>query len=146
MRAFTAAEPWQRAVADDRTGTSAVTLDGLAARVGMTKPALVKIDCEGYEVNILRGASQMIERARPAFMIECNEPALQGAGTTPEELFGLLRQAQYSSFYLASFAGECQPGKEIVGKPTATEFNFAAIPNELVTSERWTKSLAALAS
>ena len=141
----TGREPWQRAVPDEKCGVCAVTLDGLAARAGISEPALVKIDCEGYEVKILEGATRMLEQARPAFMIECNEPALHATGTNPGELFSILRQAQYSCFYLASFVGGCEPGKKIVGEPTSTEFNFAAIPDESVTGERWLKSLAALA-
>ena len=136
-------EPWQRATADE-AGTNAITLDALSQEAGFPTPALVKIDCEGYEVNILRGATRMLGTVRPAFMIECNESALEGAGTTVAALFQLLAEARYSCFYLASFAGPCQPGAEIVGTPTATEFNFAAIPLELVAGERWTQSLAAL--
>ncbi len=39
-----------------------------------TRPALVKIDVQGFELNVLRGGSNTIDRHRPVFIIENDEP------------------------------------------------------------------------
>lgn len=137
-------EPWQRVRQDNMHGSCAVTLDSISTSYGAGPPSLVKIDCEGYEVRILRGAPRLLGESRPAFMIECNGPALEAAGTTPAELFDILRSADYACYYLAAFAGECRPGEQI-GELSATEFNFAAVPAEAVGGERWQRSRAAFA-
>ena len=40
---------------------------------------LIKIDVEGYELNVLKGAEQLIEKFHPKMVIEINEIALEQA-------------------------------------------------------------------
>jgi FkbM family methyltransferase len=47
-----------------------LTLDGAAGLHG--NPDLIKIDVEGAELNVLRGAEKLIERAQPAIFFECD--------------------------------------------------------------------------
>ena len=54
---------WERINHMDQ-GTStvkAVTLDGLAARLGLSGPYLLKLDVQGAEVQVLRGARQLLD-------------------------------------------------------------------------------------
>lgn len=46
------------------------TLDQLCGRVGMTRLDFVKIDVEGGELDVLRGGQYVIEKFRPAMLIE----------------------------------------------------------------------------
>lgn len=59
--------------------------------------ALVKMDVEGWEANVLRGAANALTRTRHV-IIEINPPALARAGSSQEELFELLRSSGFSSF------------------------------------------------
>jgi len=54
--------------------TEAVEQTTLDAELGSVVPAVVKIDVEGGELDVLRGARQSILRHRPALIIEVNEP------------------------------------------------------------------------
>lgn len=49
-----------------------VTLDALLTRG--SRPDVVKIDVEGYEVEVLRGADAVLRDARPAILCEVGEP------------------------------------------------------------------------
>jgi FkbM family methyltransferase len=48
------------------------TLDGFAARAGITSCALLKLDVEGAECDVLRGGAATIARARPVILAEYN--------------------------------------------------------------------------
>jgi FkbM family methyltransferase len=55
-----------------------VSLDRFDARAGLGRVALVKIDVEGHELAVLRGAAGLLARHRPALMVELNDvPALR---------------------------------------------------------------------
>ncbi len=63
-----------------------VTVDGvLAARSGKC-PNLLKIDVQGAELAVLRGARQTLARCRPAVLIEVDRNALARAGSSEQDL------------------------------------------------------------
>ncbi|MGI8481102.1 MAG: FkbM family methyltransferase, partial [Chthoniobacterales bacterium] len=108
--------------------------------------ALIKIDCEGFETRILRGANSLLSISRPALMIECNDPALEASGSNRRELFQLLRSYSYRLFHLASFTGNYPFGVAIDESFPAVEFNFAAIPDDAPNLERWSEISAIMSS
>lgn len=55
----------------------------------------IKIDAEGYETRIIRGAASTIENSRPVMLIEVNLGALVRAGSSRDELFELLKSMKY---------------------------------------------------
>ena len=138
-------EPWQQAVkvSSESCTSYTTTLDNLVSEFKLT-PSLVKIDCEGFEPLILKGANNLLNKIRPAFMIECNDNALHSAATNRYELFSLLRSYNYKLFHLASFTGYQAFGIEVDENFTSTEFNFAAIPNDESNLKRWNKSIQLL--
>ena len=69
-------------------------LDDLLAEPGSTPPDLVKIDVEGAETDVLRGAAQTLAKVRPILLIE-----LHG---TNEAVAHLLSEAGYLSRVLGS--------------------------------------------
>lgn len=135
-------EPWQRAIQASPASTTShtKTLDRLISDFQLT-PSLVKIDCEGFETLILKGACSLLNTIRPAFMIECNDSALQASGTNRYELFNLLRSFNYKLFHLASFTGSYPLGIALEDNFESSEFNFAAIPNNQSNLDRWNQSI-----
>lgn len=59
-----------------------VKLDDLS----FTRVDLIKIDCEGSEVLVLRGAKKTILKFRPKMFIEMYKDALERKGFTPDDL------------------------------------------------------------
>jgi FkbM family methyltransferase len=80
---------------EDPTEVLATTLDDVAS--GLDSVALLKIDVEGWEAHVLRGATETLSRTRRV-LIEINKEALQKAGTSPEEILELLREAGFKTF------------------------------------------------
>lgn len=71
-------------------GVGATTLDDLAATCGLTRVDLVKIDTDGHELEVLKGAVQILKRLRPAVVFEVGIYLMgeRGIGFTHyEELF-----------------------------------------------------------
>ena len=60
-------------------------------------PNFIKIDVEGCELKVLKGAAKTIEKSRPKMVIEINRPALQRQGNTPQEIFDWIRNHGYGS-------------------------------------------------
>jgi FkbM family methyltransferase len=54
------------------TEAAVTTLDGFVERAGLTSCEILKIDVEGAELEVLRGATATIERFRPAILAEYN--------------------------------------------------------------------------
>ena len=71
------------------------TLDEVTA--GWERVALIKIDVEGWETHVLRGAASTLARTKYV-LTEINPPALAKAGSSREEVFGLLRGAGFTRF------------------------------------------------
>lgn len=64
---------------------------------------LLKMDVEGFEEHVLRGASELLadQRRRPrAIFIEVHPYAWKDAGTTSESLLGILKAHGYRAFHL----------------------------------------------
>ena len=63
------------------------TLDATCARLGVGDVALLKIDVEGFEPEVLQGATDLFGRgAIRAVFIEMNRPLLGARGWTPEQV------------------------------------------------------------
>lgn len=66
---------------------SLVTLD---ETLGEQTISLIKIDCEGYELEVLRGARTILERDRPKLFIEVHPALLNNCQSSIDELLDLL--------------------------------------------------------
>jgi FkbM family methyltransferase len=74
------------------------TLDHYCEVHNISRMDFIKIDVEGHEAHVLRGAQRMLEACRPAVMIEFNVAALRRSNSSPEELEALLRSSGYELF------------------------------------------------
>lgn len=71
---------------------SAVSLDSILPNYVVN---FIKIDVEGFECKVLRGAKETICKYKPIIYCEVNKSALQRQGATKEELLGLLNDWGY---------------------------------------------------
>jgi FkbM family methyltransferase len=58
-------------------------------------PNLVKIDVEGFEFEVLKGAERLLNEPRPTLIIEIHPPQLALSGGTESELFRFLQSQAY---------------------------------------------------
>lgn len=71
-------------------GIEVITIDSLNIDVD-----LIKIDCEGFELNILKGAEETIKRCSPVLVIEINNHALLRNGTSDNDVYIYLMSLGY---------------------------------------------------
>jgi FkbM family methyltransferase len=102
-----------------------ITLDSLldddARRVG-----ILKMDIEGSEYRALLGAKMLLERHRPAIVLEVNEQALATQGATGDQVMDFLIDARYDSYYLDGATGDLIPER-------STTDTVVALPSERAT-------------
>jgi FkbM family methyltransferase len=96
---------WSSATLDERGFRGApghieevttVSLDDYAATHGLISVDVIKIDVEGFEHLVLRGARELLRRQRPAVVCECLPESRM------EEIERLLRELEYTAFRLSS--------------------------------------------
>ena len=81
------------------------------------KIAFIKIDVEGSEVSVLRGAVKTISRTKPTMFIEVNRGALERLGESEDSLWALLDSMGYS---VEVAQDNCQRGDaqyDVVARP-----------------------------
>lgn len=92
------------AVRDLRRGehlrVAATTLDEFCAQAAIERLDAVKIDAEGSELSILRGAGEVLGRFRPFLVMEINTSLLLQGGAAPEEIVDLLGTHTYRVYAL----------------------------------------------
>lgn len=74
------------------------TLDGLAAKVGLTRLDFVKVDVEGAELQVLRGGQETIESYRPAMLLEIEARHTARYDCGPDDVAGWLIQRGYQMY------------------------------------------------
>ena len=102
------ATPEHLGIAKDNSGSKALashgekisvgTLDRVCSEQKIERLDLIKIDVEGHEMSVLRGASETIKHFKPVLMLECNDVALTNSGTSAQEMTDTLRSLGYQLF------------------------------------------------
>ncbi|WP_066780733.1 FkbM family methyltransferase [Sphingomonas sp. CCH5-D11] len=72
------------------------TIDQVTEEHALERVDLIKIDTDGHEVDVLRGAAKTLERYRPAIIFEMGPSALERAGSSSGELIALLHSYGYA--------------------------------------------------
>ncbi len=70
---------------------------------------LIKIDVEGAEMKVLKGAIQFVQQHRPYIIFECGMGAADFYGVTPKEVFLFFEQIQYKLNTLKGFLNQSIP-------------------------------------
>jgi FkbM family methyltransferase len=105
------------------------TLDGYAADCEIHHIDFLKLDVEGYEPAVLRGAAGLLKRqAIGTILFEWCPPLLRRAGFDPRELLDELHAAGYGVFEIAE-AGEVVKARSAEALLNACEWdNLVAMP------------------
>lgn len=109
---------FQTGPAPDGAGTFRVevtTLDAELARSGEA-PAVLKVDVEGFEGEVLRGGARLLREHRPLVLLELHLDLLEARGIAPADAVAPLRAAGYR---FESLRGAPMPAARIAGSLAA---------------------------
>jgi FkbM family methyltransferase len=79
---------------------AAVTLDDVVQEKNRLSPALVKIDVQGAEMLVIKGASYILKIAGPSLFIELHEEGLRKFGTSVSAILDHLSEFGYEPYWL----------------------------------------------
>jgi len=71
-----------------------------------TPPHFIKIDVEGGEFGVLKGALNTLKLIKPVLLFECGLGASEHYGTKPEELFDFLAGLKYGVYKLKDYLSD----------------------------------------
>lgn len=74
------------------------TLDQLANELNFNTVNAIKIDVEGYELNVLKGAHQTLQNKKPILLIEVDDFNLKQQNASIKEMFEFLTSLNYELF------------------------------------------------
>jgi FkbM family methyltransferase len=89
------AHPGHAGVAKVTTGAAVMTLDNIVADLDLRSVDFLKLDVDGYEVEVLRGARDTLHRFTPVIFFEHSPYVLVEKGYRPGELVDILIEAGY---------------------------------------------------
>jgi FkbM family methyltransferase len=94
--------PGDHKLSVDDTGVAidVVRLDDVLAEKRRGIPSLIKIDVQGAELAVLRGAPEILRLARPALFVELDENGLGKFGASVADIFRYLDGFGYDGFWL----------------------------------------------
>ena len=105
-------DKWNTRVGSDLAYCATLRLDDIVNCLGVT-PTLLKIDVEGSELRVLRGAGSLLDSPEaPAICLEWNPVTMKERGSSLTELVALL--GPRTCYYIDDFEGQRIPfGEEI---------------------------------
>lgn len=92
--------PGDHRIGETGISIAAVTIDSILADNRNPSVSLIKIDAQGAEMRVLRGATATIERCLPALFIEIDDAALRSQHSTARELVAFLAAYGYEAYRL----------------------------------------------
>jgi FkbM family methyltransferase len=117
------------------TLSSEVTVDSVIESLGC-RPEVLKIDVEGYEAHVLRGARMLLQSPNsPIICFELNPTTLGQVGSDVNSIATELRD--YRFFYLDDFEGQKMPWGIEIRELTSLTWccNLVAIPRSVSEAE-----------
>lgn len=108
---------------DQRLQVTVSTLDRVVAQSGLDRVDFIKIDVEGYEPAVLRGAEETIRRFRPVLLIEIEDRHLDKFGADSSTVVDIMMAHGYSMSTL--WNGRWEPVETV----TERTRNYVFTPN-----------------
>jgi len=87
--------PAEHRISDTGTEVRAVTLDAIMEQHGWPDLSLIKIDVEGAEERVLRGAVKVFQRSKPVVSLEVDEAALSAMGSSAHTVLQIMERQGY---------------------------------------------------
>jgi FkbM family methyltransferase len=118
-----------------------ITLDEICASTG-TMPHFIKIDAEGSEPAVLRGARHLLSQPeRPPILLECNAATLAQRGESVAALIALL--SGYALYYVNDYGGQKIPFGAAIDNAGRIDWvcNLFAVPQTEAAARRWVSVL-----
>jgi FkbM family methyltransferase len=129
-------------IAEGGEQRSAVALDDLLAN---REVDVLKIDTDGYEVEVLRGSLRTLERCSPAVYIEFSPEHLVTYGKTePAEVLRILRDAGYSHGIVYDHLGYPMTLTELTDSAVRSLINYCRVKPRFYVDILLTKDVAQL--
>jgi FkbM family methyltransferase len=94
------------------TQVQAITIDEMALRFGI--PTHIKIDVEGHEAAVLRGARATLSQFSPILFLELHNEMIISAGDSPNAALNELAELRYETF---ATDGDAIAASAILGRP-----------------------------
>ena len=82
-------------ITESEKGVILDTLDNFVENNNITQIDFIKIDVEGYELEVLKGAEKSINKFKPTLLIELNDLTLYRAGISRKDIFDFLDKNGY---------------------------------------------------
>lgn len=81
----------------DSVAVPVTTLDDFATQASLEGVDLVKIDVEGFELHVLNGAREVLQRFKPVLFVELSDANLREQGASASELLRWIEDHGYTS-------------------------------------------------
>ncbi|MDP9422836.1 MAG: FkbM family methyltransferase [Pseudomonadota bacterium] len=101
--------------------------------IGRRKPRLIKIDVEGWELDVLEGIGSSLESAKVSLIVECSPVHIRRRGSSPQAWLERLRQTGMKIWLIDDGRLALRPLKKVdeVGDGGANLFLARALPAAL---------------
>jgi len=109
------------------TGAAVTTLDAVVADQRLTRVDLIKLDVDGYEVEVLRGARNTLARFAPTIIFEHSPYTAVEKGYDPDEIPRILQDAGYVFADLSRRRLNCSGGA-LPAVERGSSVNLLAVP------------------
>jgi FkbM family methyltransferase len=108
-------------------------LDAIVAEAGLARVDVIKMDVEGAEVRVLRGAVEALDRFRPLLLIEFADAALGHQGGSSAQIWDFLEGHRYRICEFDARTGAPVPAQR---KSVYDGENLIAVPDSC-TPDGW---------
>ncbi len=107
----------------DETSVDVITLDDFVDDEALKKIDLIKIDVEGFEMNVLKGAIKSLQKFKPKLFVEVTDEYLTEQGSSASELINFLLNQDYALTHAENGDAVTTSSKYL-----KTQFDVVAIP------------------
>ena len=108
---------YQETTLDDIEAVQTSSLNQFIQTENLERVDLIKIDAEGSEMNVLRGAENILEKFHPVLLLEIFPPALTAHGDTAADIWSFLTGKGYHFFVYDPKTGIPAPVNKYPGLP-----------------------------